>query len=117
MIKEIKNIAEYNFNEIVKIRRFLHQNPELSFKEFNTSKYIQSLLSEHNIPFTNGHVETGIIATIKGKTPLTKKFYFVRIWMLYQLMKKMKLITALKIMVKCMPVVMMFIVLHFLEQH
>ena len=51
MIKEIKNIAENNFNEIVKIRRFLHQNPELSFKEFNTSKYIQSLLSEHNIPY------------------------------------------------------------------
>lgn len=73
MIKEIKNIAEYNFNEIVKIRRFLHQNPELSFKEFNTSKYIQSLLSEHNIPFTNGHVETGIIATIKGKNPTDKE--------------------------------------------
>ena len=73
MIKEIKNIAEYNFNEIVKIRRFLHQNPELSFKEFNTSKYIQSLLSEHNIPFTNGHVETGIIATIEGKNPTDKE--------------------------------------------
>lgn len=73
MIKEIKNIAENNFNEIVKIRRFLHQNPELSFKEFNTSKYIQSLLSEHNIPFTNGHVATGIIATIEGKNPTEKE--------------------------------------------
>lgn len=73
MIKEIKNIAENNFNEIVKIRRFLHQNPELSFKEFNTSKYIQSLLSEHNIPFTNGHVATGIIATIEGKNPTDKE--------------------------------------------
>ena len=29
MIEEIKNIAENNFNEIVKIRRYLHQNPRI----------------------------------------------------------------------------------------
>ena len=47
MIEEIKNIAQNNFPKIIEVRRYLHQNPELSFKEFNTSKYIQSILSEH----------------------------------------------------------------------
>ena len=45
----------------------------MSFKEFNTSKYIQSILSKHNISFTNGHVETGIIATVEGNNPMDKE--------------------------------------------
>ena len=73
MIEEIKNIAQNNFPKIIEVRRYLHQNPELSFKEFNTSKYIQSILSEHNISFTNGHVETGIIATVEGNNPMDKE--------------------------------------------
>ena len=96
MIEEIKNIAQNNFPKIIEVRRYLHQNPELSFKEFNTSKYIQSILSEHNISFTNGHVETGIIATVEGNNPWIKKFYSALILMLYQFMKKMKLIIARK---------------------
>ena len=73
MIEEIKNIAQNNFPKIIEVRRYLHQNPELSFKEFNTSKYIQSILSEHNISFTNGHAETGIIATVEGNNPMDKE--------------------------------------------
>ena len=38
MINSIKRLVEENFNEIVKIRRHLHKNPELSFHEHKTSK-------------------------------------------------------------------------------
>lgn len=70
MIDQIKKIAAKYLAETIKSRRFLHQNPELSFKEYNTSKYIQSTLTKNKIPFTNGHVETGIIATIEGENPM-----------------------------------------------
>lgn len=70
MIDQIKKIASKYLAETIKSRRFLHQNPELSFKEYNTSKYIQSKLTKNKIPFTNGHVETGIIATIEGENPM-----------------------------------------------
>ena len=73
MIEKIKNIAKKHVLEVVNIRKHLHANPELSFKEYETSKFIQSVLKKHNIPFTSGHVETGIIATIKGRNPDEKE--------------------------------------------
>lgn len=68
----IKDRTEEIINEIISIRRHLHQFPELSFKEYNTSAYIQKKLTEWNIPFVAGVVETGIVATINGKNPNKK---------------------------------------------
>lgn len=73
MINKIKIIAEENLNKIIQLRRHLHQNPELSFNEFNTSKLIQEFLSEHNIPFKANIVKTGIVAKIEGKNPKEKE--------------------------------------------
>ena len=42
MIDRIKQITAKNSQEILDIRRHLHANPELSFKEFETSKYEQT---------------------------------------------------------------------------
>ncbi len=69
MINKIKSIANSNLNKIVQARRFIHQNPELSFQEFNTSKYIQKFLKEHQIPFEAGILKTGVVAKIEGKNP------------------------------------------------
>lgn len=66
---KIKSLSEKYFKKIVEIRRHLHQYPELSFQEFETSKYIQDQLTQAGISFTSGHVKTGIIALIKGKNP------------------------------------------------
>ncbi len=65
----IKVLAKQNFAKVLEIRRHLHQHPELSFKEFETSKFIQKQLSEAGISFKTGYVETGIVALIKGKNP------------------------------------------------
>ncbi len=50
--------------ELIAIRRHIHANPELSFKEFNTSAYIKSILNKYAIRFTDGWVKTGIVAEI-----------------------------------------------------
>jgi len=36
MINKIKQLTESAFDEIVEIRRYIHKNPELSFKEHKT---------------------------------------------------------------------------------
>lgn len=58
-LKDALDISE----EIISNRRYLHQNPELSFVEFNTSQYIQDALSEMDIPFSI-MAKTGVIAHI-----------------------------------------------------
>ena len=73
MIDIIKHTAKKYIAETIEIRRFLHKNPELSFKEYQTSNFIQSILSKNKIPFTNGHVKTGVIAKIEGNNPGDKE--------------------------------------------
>jgi len=45
-------------------RRHIHKNPEVAFKEKETSKYICSILKELGIPFKNKIARTGIVAEI-----------------------------------------------------
>ena len=68
----IQNLAQKYHKEVVGIRRHLHMNPELSFEEFQTSKYICTWLDKQNIPYRGGYVKTGIVAHIKGKNPNKK---------------------------------------------
>jgi len=46
-------------------RKHLHMNPELSFQEFETAKFIESKLDEIGIEHKRIS-ETGIVAIIKG---------------------------------------------------
>lgn len=71
-VEQIKEQAEKIFATVLETRRHIHQHPELSFKETDTSKYICSLLDKMGIEYTKGHVETGIVALIKGKNPAKK---------------------------------------------
>lgn len=68
MIDQIKIEASKLVPWIVETRRHLHANPELSYKEFNTSAYIQSRLDHLGIPF-KVVCETGIVALIEGSKP------------------------------------------------
>ncbi len=68
----IKALADEYFYETVEIRRHIHKYPELSFREENTSKYIQEFLTRYGIPFKAGYVKTGIVARIEGKDPAGK---------------------------------------------
>jgi hippurate hydrolase len=72
MLKEkIKGLSKKYSDELIKVRHHLHQYPELSYKEFETSKFIQQKLKELGIEF-QVLATTGISAIIKGKNPEKK---------------------------------------------
>ena len=48
------------------MRHYLHARPELSFNEFETSKYIQQKLSAWDIGY-QVMATTGVVGIIKGK--------------------------------------------------
>ena len=61
-IKEALDIKE----ELISIRRCIHQNPELGFEEYRTSKIIKDFLTKENIPFYSV-ANTGVCAEIVGE--------------------------------------------------
>ena len=66
--EQIQNLAGSIFEEIVGFRRHLHANPELSFKEFETSAFIREKLTTWGIPFES-LANTGVVGLIKGDLP------------------------------------------------
>ena len=68
MIEKIKSLAKKYAPEFIEVRHHLHAHPELSYQEFETSKFIQQKLKEYNIPFEI-KATTGVVGLIKGKNP------------------------------------------------
>ena len=72
MKEKINSIIDSIYTDILKIRRHLHQYPELSFDEKNTSSYIKTgILHSWNISYSS-IVENGIVVKIKGNNYNTK---------------------------------------------
>jgi amidohydrolase len=67
IIDKIEQLSESYFSEVNAIREHLHENPELSFQEFNTMKYVSDRLTEWGIEHQTGIADTGIVAFIRGK--------------------------------------------------
>lgn len=72
MLTKINSIVSDLFHELIAWREHIHANPELSFKEINTAKFVTEKLDEINIPYTSGVAGTGIVAIIKGNNPQVK---------------------------------------------
>src|SRR5215203_3709907 len=68
MLDKIKGLAKKYAPEFIEVRHHLHAHPELSYQEFETSKFIQQKLSEYGIPFEI-KATTGVVGLIKGKNP------------------------------------------------
>ena len=66
LLQQIKNLAVKYAADSVAIRSHLHANPELSYQEFETSKFVQSKLHEMGISF-EVMATTGVLAVIRGK--------------------------------------------------
>ena len=63
-------MLETRKEEIIEIRRYLHENPELSFKEEKTAQYIDEFYKGKDVDVrTNVGNGYGIIVTIKGGKP------------------------------------------------
>jgi len=69
---KIKELASSYFSKIQEIRHHLHKNPELSFQEEQTGKFIAATLDSLGIDYTDGWCEHGIVAMITGDQPSDK---------------------------------------------
>ncbi|MDR4925179.1 amidohydrolase [Peribacillus simplex] len=70
MKSKLMNMLEARKGEMVQIRRHLHENPELSFKEEKTAKYIIDFYKGKDVSIqTNVGNGLGIIVTIEGGKP------------------------------------------------
>ncbi len=71
MRQKIKTLAKQYATLLIELRHHLHAHPELSFKEFETCRFISNTLSEWNIS-NKITGETGVVALIEGKNPSKK---------------------------------------------
>ena len=70
MIRDmIQELARSKSADIVAVRRYLHQHPELSFHEEHTSQYIQEYLTRIGVRFTTGWAGHGVVGMIEGRHP------------------------------------------------
>lgn len=70
MKNTLMDMLEKRKKEIIEIRRFLHQYPELSFHEKETATYIENFYRNKDVEIeTNVGNGYGIIVTIKGAKP------------------------------------------------
>jgi len=65
---KIKEYGAELEQQIIADRRYLHSNPELSLKEYNTQKFICDRLDQLGIPYTL-MAGTGVVGTIRGEAP------------------------------------------------
>jgi len=65
---KIQQLARQYAPDFISIRHHLHAHPELSYQEFETSKFVQRQLTELGIPF-KVMATTGVVGLIKGKNP------------------------------------------------
>ena len=65
--EKIKEIAAKYSEDTISFRRYLHRNPELSFEEYNTSKFVAEKLKSFGVETTEGIAGTGVVGLIKGK--------------------------------------------------
>lgn len=71
--KKIEQLVTDLYPEIVRHYRYLHQNPELSYREENTARYIAEFLENEEIMYRSNIGGHGILAWIKGEKPCNGK--------------------------------------------
>ena len=65
----IENLGKKYEEYQIEMRRWFHAHPELSCKEYETSKKIKEELDKAGIEWVECGLETGVLATIKGGKP------------------------------------------------
>ena len=65
----IKEVAAKYADYQIEMRRYFHKHPEVSGKEFETSKAVKAELDKMGIPYRDCGMGTGVLATIEGTKP------------------------------------------------
>lgn len=69
MYKNLFENLEKYYDEMVEIRRFLHQHPELSFQEVQSADYIKSFYDKLGVEVKGNVGGNGVVAKIYGAKP------------------------------------------------
>jgi amidohydrolase len=67
--KEVDQMAETLNSKVIEWRHTIHQNPELSNREFETAKMIAAHLENLGIEVQTGVAHTGVVGVLKGDKP------------------------------------------------
>lgn len=69
VVSEIYERLEQQFNDVVGWRRYMHQHPELSFKETKTAQYIKEKLLSFGLEVRTNIGGNGLIGILHGDKP------------------------------------------------
>ena len=68
--QKVSELAKKYSSELLETRYHLHMHPELSFEEYETSKFVINRLKEIGVDeIQEGVAKTGVVGYIKGKNP------------------------------------------------
>ena len=67
--EKISKFSDKIEQKVIEWRRHVHQNPELSNREFETAKYIETHLRNLGISVQTGVAKTGVVGILIGKKP------------------------------------------------
>lgn len=62
----IQQLASDLSPRLIEIRRYLHQNPELSYEEFETTRYLKQCLESTRAEIRTDYADTGVVGIIRG---------------------------------------------------
>lgn len=69
LLDKIKALSKSYSEEVIGLRRHLHANPELSYQEYNTVKFVEQTLRSFGVESIQHLATTGLVAEVKGKNP------------------------------------------------
>lgn len=82
-MSNIRKMAEQYFEDAVELRRRIHQQPELSMEEKETSALVREKLREYGISIAELPLETGVIGVLAGERP-GRTILLRQIWTLFR---------------------------------
>ncbi|MEO8303132.1 MAG: M20 family metallopeptidase [Betaproteobacteria bacterium] len=69
LLQGVETSADRWMDDVIALRRSIHEHPELAFDEHETAKRVQAFLTRLGIPFRSGVGGTGIVALLEGAKP------------------------------------------------
>jgi amidohydrolase len=69
LLEKIKSLSSQYAEQVIDMRRHLHANPELSYQEFKTARYVADQLKSFGLSPKEGVATTGLIVEVKGLNP------------------------------------------------
>ena len=71
-VDQVKGLAKSFAEDVIAVRRHIHANPELSYQEYETAKYVANQLRSIGLDPKEGIAETGLTCLIEGKNPKSR---------------------------------------------